>query len=75
MDADRETQQTDIHASTAQQELFNTQPTIRFVLDHHAQVNTKLLLVLMRSTVEDVILANGHNTCQMHQELNALLDH
>jgi len=73
--ADRDNQLTDTHALLAQQELSKALPTKKFVSDHHAQVNTKSPLELTTSTVEDVILANGHNSCQTHQELNALPDH
>jgi hypothetical protein len=37
-------------------------------------VKDKSNLVLTTKTVEDVKLANGHNSCQMPAKLNVLLD-
>jgi uncharacterized protein (UPF0216 family) len=73
--ADKDIQQMDMNALNAQQELSKAWPTKKFVSDHHVPDNTKSLLLLINSAVEDVILANGHNSCQTHLELHALKDH
>ena len=44
------------------------------MLDHNALVNIRSLSQLMKLTVEDVINANGHNSCQTPLDLNASRD-
>lgn len=73
--ADKSNHQMDTPVLTAQLVPSKALPTKRFAWDHHVPDNTKSLLELMRSTVEDVILANGHNSCQTLPELNASKDH
>jgi hypothetical protein len=73
--ADKSNHQMVTHAKHAHQELSNTQPIQRLVLDQHAQDNTKSNSVLMSRTVEDAKNANTHNSCQTPPRLNVLKDH
>jgi hypothetical protein len=73
--ADKSNHQMDTLVKAAQLVLSKALLTKRFASDHHVPDNTKSLLELTRSTVEDVILANGHNSCQTLPELNASKDH
>lgn len=66
---------TDTPVSNAQLDKFNHKLMLRHAILQLVPDNTRLELKLTTSTVEDVRLANGHNTCQILKEPNACLDH
>jgi len=71
----RNNQLTDTAVSHVQKDSFKILQTNRDALDHHAMANIKSNFLLTLSPVEDVTLANGQHSCQMHQELNVCQDH
>jgi hypothetical protein len=71
----RNNQPTDTAVSHVQKDSSKIPQTNRDVLDHHAMANIKSNFLLTLSHAEDVTLANGQHSCQMHQELNACQDH
>jgi hypothetical protein len=73
--ADRRDHQMDTNAKTAQLDSSNTLKIQRDVSDQLAVDNIKSNFQLIRIAVELVKLANGHNSSQMHKELNACKDH
>jgi hypothetical protein len=73
--ADRDNHKMDTHANNAQLDKSKAWPTKSNVLDQTVEVNIKSNSLSIPPTVEDVRLANGHNSHQTHRELNALPDH
>lgn len=73
--ADRDNHKMDIHANNAQLDKFKVWPTKNNVLDQTVVDNTKSNFHSTTTTVEDVRLANGHNSHQTHRRLNASQDH
>jgi hypothetical protein len=73
--ADKSNQQMDTPVKAAQLAQSKAPLTLRFASDHNVLDNTKSLLPSTRSLAVPVRLANGHNTCQTLQELNASKDH
>lgn len=68
-------QLTTTHVNNAHSDKFKIQLTWTDVLQEPVVQLDKSNLELTLKTVEDVRLANGHNTCQMLPRLNVLPDH
>jgi hypothetical protein len=73
--ADKNNLLMDTHVLHAQPVWSKAWLTKNNVLDQTVEDNMKSNLELIPTTVEDVRPANGHNSLQMLQELNVLLDH
>lgn len=73
--AQPDNQMMDTAVNNAQLDQFKTQIMSRDATDQPVLDNTKSDFQWATSNAVDVRLANGHNTCQTPQELNASLDH
>lgn len=73
--ADKNNPLMDIHVFHAQPVWSKAWLTKNNVLDQTVEDNMRSNLELIPTTVEDVRPVNGHNSHQMPQELNVLLDH
>jgi hypothetical protein len=65
----------DIHAMLVQLDTSKAWLTTNNVLDQTVEDNMRSNSQLILTTVEDVKLANGHNSLQTHQRLNVSQDH